>query len=210
MKAQSLSIHISLDACEQAIEKLFEAIASTAPSTAKGSQSSLNEAIDELILQNEALSPALDEGKQPCCQTLTRTDPPVYQHQQNSIRIRALQQESISLDESLREIMASMAHAHKDLIASTKKTSRDPILLHETVDYDMLIRYAERIAKFTARPVTSTIQHGTTFSAQNLPWPTVITFHNIFLEVVTELGRHDASWSLGYWCNQHGETHRST
>lgn len=108
-----------------------------------------------------------------CLKGETKTDL-VYQHQQNSRKIAELQAECRGLDDRLDEIMTGMAGIHKDLITSAKKTSRDPKLLHETVDYEVLLRYAERIAKFSGRAAGSPQSESAgTGPKKNFPWPTV-------------------------------------
>lgn len=96
----------------------------------------------------------------------------VYQHQQNAKLIAELQETSAALDLQLNKIMSSMTLAHKELMMSVKMTSQETPLQHETVDYKVLVKYAERIAKFTrtAKTIDTTPSNTTT---PNLPWPTV-------------------------------------
>ncbi|CCG85132.1 protein of unknown function [Taphrina deformans PYCC 5710] len=148
-----LALQSTLDGYETAIDRLFQVLASAAPSADNNHQPLLDAAIDEVIRQDDSLTPALDE---------------VYQHQQNSKLIAELQETSAALDTRLNEIMSTMTRAHKDLMASIKKTSQEVPLQHDAVEYKMLIKYAERIARFT-RTVKSVDQSTTT---QNLPWPT--------------------------------------
>ena len=76
------------------------------------------------------------------------------------------------MDRSLAEMMASLAAMHKKLTMTTKSIDRDPPLLYDTVDYEILIKYAERIAKFSRGP--SKIDPSIALSSlPNLPWPTV-------------------------------------
>lgn len=57
-----LSIFSTLDAYDNAIDSLFEAITFAAPSTLNDHQQRLDSAIDNIISKDQALASALDEG----------------------------------------------------------------------------------------------------------------------------------------------------
>lgn len=55
-------LHDTLDGYEAAIDRLFQVLASAAPSESNDHQALLDGAIEEVIRQDESLTPALDEG----------------------------------------------------------------------------------------------------------------------------------------------------
>lgn len=91
----------------------------------------------------------------------------VYQHRMNTLRIRALKQESKELDDALLEIMTSLAAMQQSLLLQDRAATTTIQEQSKKVKVSTLLTYAARIAHPTHK---------------SDPWPTVLSTLFILLE----------------------------